>query len=995
VSRATAPVRRAISLSAAGALLLTLVPVAASAQSAPPTRGTELACPEPATSDFTDIAGSEHVEAIRCLADLGLTEGLRGGDRYGPRQSVRRDQMASFIDRMLEFGLGEPLPDAPDAFRDDDGSVHEGAIDRLTAIGVIEGRRGGGFDPAGAVTRGQMASFIARALDHLDDGRQNGSAPPATDTDRFADDDGSVHEDNIDRLAALGIVRGFNGGEYRPGQPVVRDQMAAFLVRSIDWAIEAGLIGDDVGDGRYDVTIRRTAFGVPHVEADDVPSLSYGMGYATSDDTICELMDRVITANGERSRYLGPGDAQANIISDLYHQRLIDEDRVYAPLDQEPGATPDSPSAEARDTVEAYAAGVARYLEETPTSELDPRCADEAWVKPFTAEEYWRVLATYIGAQQAPALVNAAPPGETAPTSSARLDPEVDPEEAGSNAYAFGSEVTGGGGVLLGNPHYPWQGPLRFYRAHLTVPGELNVVGAALINTPFVGIGHTDRVAWTHTVSTAQRYGFFELTLDPEDPTAYLYDGESVPMEELDVTIQVRQEDGELAPFDHTFYATPFGHLIEAVPSSLVWTDSTAYTFRTTIEHLRIVDQYLEMYAAGDVDELYDALGAYQGTTFNTTATDADGGTFFGDVGAIPHVTEELWAECATSPIAQGFRQQRQPLLDGSRSECQWGSDEDAVGPGLFGQAAVPHLFRDDHVSQMNDSHWLTNPAEPLEGLPRIFGEERTQRSLRTRLGLTQIEERLAGTDGLGAPGVDLEQVQGMLYANRVHGAELVRDDLVDLCRDEETVTVGGEEVDLTEACEVLADWDTRVDVDSEGAHLFALFVAEGGLRYADGFDPAEPVTTPNTLAVDDSRVLQSLGAAVQRVEAAGIALDAPWGSVHTEPRPGEDGEPERIAIHGGPGNAGVFNVMSPATPFQSEVGWSRIAAGGSWIMTVEFTEDGPVSEGVLTYSQSTDPTSPFSGDQTRLYSEKGWDPLLFDPADVRAETVTEIELRG
>ncbi len=112
-------------------------------------------------------------------------------------------------------------------------------------------------------------------------------------------------------------------------------------------------------------------------------------------------------------------------------------------------------------------------------------------------------------------------------------------------------------------------------------------------------------------------------------------------------------------------------------------------------------------------------------------------------------------------------------------------------------------------------------------------------------------------------------------------------------------------------------------------------------------------------------------------------------GSIHTESRDGE-----RIPIHGGPGNAGVFNVISPGSPFQRELGWTSIAAGASWIMSVEFTDDGPVSEGVLTYSQSTDPTSPFSGDQTRLYSDKGWDPLLFDPAEVRDNTVSEIDLR-
>jgi acyl-homoserine-lactone acylase len=57
--------------------------------------------------------------------------------------------------------------------------------------------------------------------------------------------------------------------------------------------------------------------------------------------------------------------------------------------------------------------------------------------------------------------------------------------------------------------------------------------------------------------------------------------------------------------------------------------------------------------------------------------------------------------------------------------------------------------------------------------------------------------------------------------------------------------------------------------------------------------------------------------------------------------------------------------------------------------MAVEFTAKGPVSEGILTYSESTNPTSPHYGDQTRLYSAKGWDDLRFTEAAVAAGTVS------
>jgi len=134
--------------------------------------------------------------------------------------------------------------------------------------------------------------------------------------------------------------------------------------------------------------------------------------------------------------------------------------------------------------------------------------------------------------------------------------------------------------------------------------------------------------------------------------------------------------------------------------------------------------------------------------------------------------------------------------------------------------------------------------------------------------------------------------------------------------------------------------------------------------------------------------VLAALQAAVDQLEAARIPLDARLGDVQAETRNGE-----RIPIHGGAGPEGVFNVIT-VEDFQPEKGWVSIRHGASWIYAVEFTEQGPRSEGFLTYSQSTDSTSPHYSDQTQLYSRKGWDDLLWSRDAVEAATVSRTELR-
>src|SRR3546814_17165532 len=88
----------------------------------------------------------------------------------------------------------------------------------------------------------------------------------------------------------------------------------------------------------------------------------------------------------------------------------------------------------------------------------------------------------------------------------------------GSNAVVLGKDATTDGrGLLLGNPHYPWQGILRFYQFHLTIPGKLDVMGAALPGLPVVNIGFTRDLAWSHTVNTSAPFTLYALTLDPAD----------------------------------------------------------------------------------------------------------------------------------------------------------------------------------------------------------------------------------------------------------------------------------------------------------------------------------------------------------------------------------------------------------------------------------------------------------------------------------------------
>ena len=165
---------------------------------------------------LNDWSASEFAADVEWAFQAGITMGC-SHELFCTEQIVAREQMASFLARALAL----PAASA-DYFWDDDGSSHQPDINRVAQAGVTNGCDVGRYCPSDGVTREQMASFLARAF----------ALPPAT-TDYFADDAGSVHEADINRVAQAGITLGCGGTAYCPFSFVTRGQMTAFLHRAL------------------------------------------------------------------------------------------------------------------------------------------------------------------------------------------------------------------------------------------------------------------------------------------------------------------------------------------------------------------------------------------------------------------------------------------------------------------------------------------------------------------------------------------------------------------------------------------------------------------------------------------------------------------------------------------------------------------------------------------------------------------------------------------
>ena len=764
----------------------------------------------------------------------------------------------------------------------------------------------------------------------------------------------------------------------------------------------------------YAADIVWTEYGIPHITAQDYGSAGYGVGYAYARENFCTLMREYVRAAGDSARYLGAdGDLESDLVMKLYNgddriNRMIDEDLPEYIVQNLTG----------------YAAGVNRYLAETGVENLaegDEGCRGAEWVREVALQDVVRLvhrailvgsaqpLTEYIVAAQPSAQMAkvAIPEGMTADALiAANLTQEtfesgiVLPKGGamGSNAYGVGADASQTGvGILFGNPHFPWQGPQRFFMFHVTMGDEYDVMGAALAGLPAPVIGFSRDVAWSHTVSTASRFNFYELELNPDNPMEYVYDDGFREITSETVSAEVLTEAGEVETVEHTFYFSHYGAIINlgGINSLLDgWptiNGSVLTYYDANLENLRGLEQWMNMGKARNLGEFKSALRSLGIPWVNTIAADRYGDAFYGDISVTPHISISQADNCVRGLLQSAVTGFGFLTLDGSDSACEAGSDAGTVA-GIFGYDSLPKLETREYGANANDSYWLSNPRMLLEGYSPIIGEERIEQSRRTRATFSQAENRLAGSDGLGDPRFNIDNIRQLLYNSTNYTAELILDDVVAICQQAEESPVEGISMEQ-QACDLLAGWDRTHQIDSVGGHIFYEFWRE--LRstpnlFAVPFNAADPVNTPRDLNVGDKAVViaveEALSAAVATLAAAGIELDKPWGEVQFVEKNGE-----RIPIHGGSSDM-MFSVITSG--LEDGEGYSSIRHGNSYIQAITWDEtDCPDAYAILTYSQSTDPASEHYADATKLYSNGGWIDMPFCEAARDAQEIGRVTI--
>ena len=357
-----------------------------------------------------------------------------------------------------------------------------------------------------------------------------------------------------------------------------------------------------------------------------------------------------------------------------------------------------------------------------------------------------------------------------------------------SNMWIIGPERSAENCVLfLSDPHTPWTGGNQWYDAHLNA-GDLNVMGAVRFGSPFVTIGHTDKVTWGITYNSVDASDIYMEKLNPENPMQYEYDGEWRDMTVETAYIKVKTGDGKLETRQRKLEYTHHGPVIYRK-------GDRAFAVRIAQwESMAMIEQAYRFNKAKSLDDMKAAIALRGLYNLNIMVGDTEGNIFYIYNATVNQKDEKInWGK----PVP------------GWTSETEWGD--------LFPLDKLPTLTNPPtHFMQnCNTAPWFVTPDPliPVAGVPGYIAAgvapgPRGQRAL----------DLLSAKDN-----VTVEDMMRMSMDVYMLVADLSKPVLLDAYEDlaDEFADADGS---LRQAVELLREWDNEALRDSIGSTIFHLW---------------------------------------------------------------------------------------------------------------------------------------------------------------------------
>lgn len=685
------------------------------------------------------------------------------------------------------------------------------------------------------------------------------------------------------------------------------------------------------------VRIRRDTYGIPHILGEDRRAAYFGFGYAQAEDHMEHIARALLRARGEAARYFGRDEIE----NDFSMRRLDNLAEAGKDLQR---VTP-----EFRDIIQAYAAGLNRYVRKH-ASEL-PGWVTQAGT--FTAADVMALIRSRSVYEMLSPRIRDRLSEKYGDGAEEKPGARGAVEGPGSNAFALaGSRTSGGSPILLASPHLMWSS--LYWEAQITVPGEMDFFGNTLAGYPVLWAGFNSSLGWANTVNHADLDDIYALDVAPEHPDSYVLDGQRRRMMTKRVEVIYDNGNGKLEKATRTYRYTDLGPVIYRTADRIFAVKSARLDAPVSFEG------FYRLSRTHNLEEFKDVFRHYPVFSCNFIYADKDGNILY------------LWQAMLPKRDNNGTDYSLDVPL---HSQQEAWSDLHAFGD-------MPKLENPAHgvVINSNNPPWWASPRDWIDPKDYPSYYESGGLALRPQLAMMLLDEKEK---------YSVQDVLDVTFNTRMLLAERVLPDLLAVLRTERHAS---EEAEA--AWKTLAGWDRHVSRDSHGAVLFKRFwdtyARELAQPFALPWDPAKPTITPRGLA-DKARAVRHVEQAVRWTREHYGKADVAWGEVH------------RLRSHhldlpgdGADGSYGTFHVLRYADARDGKKVAGRDGASGplvgfgsNWIMLVEF---GPTVRAwsVLASGESGNFASRHSEDQLELFQAHELRPIWFSSDDIRhhAESV-------
>ncbi len=548
------------------------------------------------------------------------------------------------------------------------------------------------------------------------------------------------------------------------------------------------------------IEIARDAQGIPHIRANSLDDLMFGLGYATAEDRLWQLDALHRAAFGRLAEIVG--------------EYALDLDKFMLTLGIRRASEAEAArlSGESKSALEHYAAGVNGFVTQKGpmlgAEFLFGRYPPLAWspaasmgilkIMGWTLDGFVEKLllrdriSEAIGEEWATLLFNedrSRTAGDPVIPSAAYAEfrerlravnetlsdvAGVTTTIPGSNNWVVSGAHTATGKPLLANdPHLGYSIPSIWYECHLTAPG-LDAAGATIPGVPGVAIGHNDRVAWGITATMMVQTDLYVEEVGPDDRLRYrTEDGWAMMDRVVDVIPVKGRRDAE----PHETRITRHGPIVTGLGEVKDETRALALKW-VGQEGADEMTGLMNMMRARSADEFRASCAKIAIPALNLVFADVDN-----------HIGYQFVGRAPIRPSQCGIRP-----LPGWTGEYEW--------TGFVPFDALPALADppEGFIATANTQIQSDDYPYPL---PSVYASP-----FRVR----RIRQMLEGRDNLTME--DMRRMQADVY---VLHAEPLRPALLAVLDDAARTWTAEEHA----ALELLRAWDGFAEVDSPGAAIW------------------------------------------------------------------------------------------------------------------------------------------------------------------------------